>query len=159
MNQHIMDKIYAYLDGELDANESRSFVKHLEGCVACRTRFDQIQALLQDAKELRHFPVASFFAARVIARAKTHKSESILGILDFIPRFVINGTFVFALLSILFLYFSNQGNSTLYRESSAVNVESILLNEAPSNGRLVTDEQTLQFALSSTSTLGTGANQ
>lgn len=52
MNDQWTDKLSEYLDGELDAEESRALEEHLEGCESCRGVLSELKLVLRRAHAL-----------------------------------------------------------------------------------------------------------
>lgn len=50
--ERIQDRMLDYFDGKLDADQVRAMKRHLESCEACRTLFEDMEALLQAEKTL-----------------------------------------------------------------------------------------------------------
>ena len=71
MNGHVEDRLSAYLDGELGADEREVVEAHLEGCRACERHLDELRSVDAAARELTvEAPPGYFesFPARVRSR-------------------------------------------------------------------------------------------
>jgi predicted anti-sigma-YlaC factor YlaD len=62
------DRIYAYLDGEMDGPEVRALEEHLASCPACREAVAERRRIAEAAESLPSFEVPDGFAASVMAR-------------------------------------------------------------------------------------------
>lgn len=61
-------RIYAYLDGEIEGAELRTFETHLSVCPACRAAVDGRRLIAAAAESLPPFQVPDGFAAAIMAR-------------------------------------------------------------------------------------------
>ena len=71
MNCPTIERLYAYLEGELPPDEARVFEDHAAACPPCRALVDDRRAFLEAAASLPPLPVADDFAASVLARLET----------------------------------------------------------------------------------------
>ena len=86
MSEHIIEKLSAYLDGELNNREIQKTEKHLEGCPICQEEYaslESLSSLLAEAP-LPDFPSSKDFSANVVLRlprkAVTPTSSKVLEI-------------------------------------------------------------------------------
>jgi len=70
MSEHIIQKLSAYLDGELNDREIQKIEKHLEECAICQEEYESLQSLSSLLAEapLPDFPSAKDFSANVALR-------------------------------------------------------------------------------------------
>jgi predicted anti-sigma-YlaC factor YlaD len=64
----IPERIYAYLDGEMEEAEMRALEAHLASCPACREAVAARRRIAEAAESLPSFEVPDGFAASVMAR-------------------------------------------------------------------------------------------
>jgi hypothetical protein len=62
------ERIYAYLDGEMDGAEARALKQHVAGCAACNAALEARRRIAEAAGSLPPFEVPDGFAAAVMAR-------------------------------------------------------------------------------------------
>lgn len=62
------ERVYAYLDGEMDGAEARALKQHMAGCAACSAAVEARRRIAEAAESLPPFEVPGGFAAAVMAR-------------------------------------------------------------------------------------------
>lgn len=67
-SQMTAERIYAYLDGEIESAELRALEAHLASCPSCREAVAERRLIAAAAESLPPFPVPDGFAASVMAR-------------------------------------------------------------------------------------------
>ena len=70
MSEHIIEKLSAYLDDELNNRETQKVEKHLEECAICQEEYESLQGLSSLLAEapLPDFPSPKDFSAKVALR-------------------------------------------------------------------------------------------
>lgn len=99
-NEHVIDQLSAYLDGE--AADPARIEAHLQDCLTCRKRYDELTRLSQYMRELAEPDVSPSFAARVVLRAKESNARPAA----LWPRFMWSGAVAAALLLVTAAWFS-----------------------------------------------------
>lgn len=62
------ERIYAYLDGEIEGRDLRTFEGHLASCPSCRRAVEERRLIAAAAESLSPFQIPDEFAASVMAR-------------------------------------------------------------------------------------------
>lgn len=68
-----IERIYAYLEGDLPAPERRLVENHLAGCAACRAAVEDRRRLLAAARTLPPLPLPPGFTAQVLQRIRIER--------------------------------------------------------------------------------------
>ncbi len=76
MNCLSIERIYAYLEGELSSAENRDFEVHLDACPKCRDAFEERRRMLQAIESLPAFEVPPDFAEAVMDRISAPPAKS-----------------------------------------------------------------------------------
>ena len=74
-HREIQDRLDAYLDGELPADERRTIEDHLSGCVNCAVSLDAQRRISRAVFRQPPIPNTEFFVARVMARIHEAAAE------------------------------------------------------------------------------------
>jgi anti-sigma factor RsiW len=68
--QHVVQRLNAYADGELSSFRARRITRHIEGCPACRARWEGLKELGRLLDGWAMLPVPEGFADRLTAEAR-----------------------------------------------------------------------------------------
>ncbi len=76
-------ELSAYLDGALSPEQAARLARHLEGCAACRARYEREQAVVERVRKVKEPPAPSELRRRILrtlddedARAREQPPES-----------------------------------------------------------------------------------
>ncbi len=59
-------ELSAYLDGTLSAEKAGRLARHLEGCAACRARYEREQAVVKRLRRVKEPPAPAELRRRII---------------------------------------------------------------------------------------------
>lgn len=133
-------KLSNYLDGQVTDAVKHRIEEHLKSCLQCRSFVEQYKLMSRDMKQLADYKVPSYFAARVIAKAREGATESFWAAFEFVPQRLVKALVVVSAILIIAASFGPRANST--EQATLLPVADAEINE-----NLETPDEVLQFAL------------
>ncbi len=76
--EQMNDLLWAFLDGELTAQEEEQMHAHLEQCADCRALLEQLQTLRTSFSDLEEIPAPEGFAEGVMNRIKAESKPKVI---------------------------------------------------------------------------------
>ena len=76
--EQMNDLLWAFLDGELTAQEEEQMHAHLEQCADCRALLEQLQTLRTSFSDLEEIPAPDGFAEGVMSRIKAQSKPKVI---------------------------------------------------------------------------------
>ena len=76
--EQMNDLLWAFLDGELTAQEEEQMHAHLEQCADCRALLEQLQTLRTSFSDLEEIPAPEGFADGVMARIRREEKNKVI---------------------------------------------------------------------------------
>lgn len=76
--EQMTDLLWAFLDGELTAQEEEQMHAHLEQCADCRALLEQLQTLRTSFSDLEEIPAPEGFADGVMRRIKAESKPKVI---------------------------------------------------------------------------------
>jgi len=130
-------RLSAYIDGQLSPAIRQSVEEHLKGCLLCRRKLAEIEAIVRVTRELPSLRVSDGFTDRVITATKTvPEKKEVLGKVSY--GFGLASVAFMAAAAAVFFVFGQPTTTIDNSEFTATDVESAL--ELPG------ESETLDFA-------------
>ena len=76
--EQMNDLLWAFLDGELTAQEEEQMHAHLEQCADCRALLEQLQTLRTSFSDLEEIPAPEGFAQRVMEQVEKETKPKVV---------------------------------------------------------------------------------
>ena len=155
MLKHVKMNLSAFMDGHVHPKKRKEIEAHLKECSECQEYYQQFLNIQLHMKNRTPFPVSPFFVRKVLDAYEQERKMSIWAALDSIPRFIVRVAFLMSIL-LLFFTFNPLSNTDNQAENGLSDSYYFIQEEELINESLSTDNQTLSFIISSTTTLNNG---
>lgn len=130
-----------YIDGRCSDLEKKQIKKHLESCADCFNFVRTYSEIQSEMTSLAGYPVPSFFATRVLAKAREQARDSLWNAFEIVPKKLVRALVAVSAIVIVVTSFPLQSESSL-EEQSLLPMADIEVTQ-----NLESQDAVLQFAL------------
>ena len=130
-----------YIDGQCSDVEKKHVEKHLESCADCQKFVQTYGKIRSEMTSLAGYPVPSYFATRVLAKAREQARDSIWTAFEFVPKKLVRALVAVSAIVIVVTSYPIQTESSMDDQSLLPMSDTELTQSLESN------DDILQFAL------------